>query len=65
MKRVSELTERGMFLFKLISNKHGCIGVDERLDYGYYFGKVTEYIWVAGINKLCDTLKPRLLKNKL
>lgn len=52
MKMTSELTNRETFLSKLISNKLGCIVVNERLGYDYFFWKVVEYIWGADIKKL-------------
>ena len=55
MKRVSELAKQEIFLFKLISNKLGCIVVNERLGYDYFFGKVAEDNSIADISNLAYT----------
>ena len=52
MKTTSELTNRETNPNKLISNNHGCVVVNERLDYDYFFGRVGGYICDADINKL-------------
>ena len=61
MKRAIELTKREKFLLKLFSNNHGCIVENERLVYDYFYMKVTEYIWILDITKLCITK----LKNEI
>lgn len=43
--------------YKLISNNHDMLVVNEGLDYDYFFMKVREYFWVADINKLAVILK--------
>ena len=61
MKSASEMTIREKYPNKLISNDHGCVVVNERLVYDYFYMKVTEYIWILDITKLCITK----LKNEI
>ena len=60
MKMTSELTNRETNPYKLISNGHECVVVNERLVYDYLFRKVAVYIWVADINKLAVIVKRHL-----
>ena len=57
MKTTIELTKQEIYSHKLLSDNHGSLVVNERLDYDYLFSKVAEYIWLAGINKLASIIK--------
>lgn len=60
MKTKSELTNLETNPYKLISNDHGCIVVNERLDYDYFYKKVVEYIWITYMYQLAVILRQTL-----
>lgn len=53
MKTTSELAKRETYPNRLFNNNFETIVINERLDKGYLFVIVVEYIWVADLNKLC------------